>query len=106
MRRPIDVKLVSFIALSAPNPVVDFKTQVQKVNAQGQSVVSVKVAASAEDDSEIWEIRVAGQPKGIVAGAVLEVRQLTLRKWEIGDRHGETFVASAIEVAPPATPKA
>jgi hypothetical protein len=106
MRRPIDAKLLSFIALSAPNPVVDFKTQVQKVNAQGQPVVSVSVAASADDGSEIWEIRVPGQPKGIVPGAVLEVRQLTLSRWEIGDRHGETFVAGALEIAAPATPKA
>lgn len=56
------------------------------------------MAVTAGERPEQLSVRVAGQPTGVGLGCQVKVRELVARTWEIGDRHGLSFRATAIEL--------
>jgi hypothetical protein len=105
MRLPIDTTTLSLIAGSEPRPVLDMEGRPRADRATGEVLYAVDVVALGGDDgAEVWPIRIAGEPKGIRQGQPIRVSGLTAAPWEMENRHGITFRASAIE--PMAPPKA
>jgi len=96
---PVDAAAMTFIAMSRPEPVVDFTTRQPKTDQAGQPVYTVQVAAMFEDQGEILPVKVAGQPSGIEQGMRVELVGLVATPWEMGDRNGVAYRASAIRPA-------
>ena len=57
------------------------------------------VALGGKDGAEVWNVRMAGEPKGIATGQPVKVQGLTAMTWEIDGRHGISFRARLIESA-------
>jgi hypothetical protein len=99
MRLPVDVAAMTFIAMSRPEPVVDFTTRQPKTDQAGQPVFTVQVAAMFEEQGEILPVKVAGQPVGIEQGMRVELAGLVATPWEMGDRSGVAYRAASIRPA-------
>ena len=102
----MDTRGESFLAVKAPEMTVDFVTKAPKLNATGQPIYAASLVRSCEFGEEVIIVKVAGQPKGITTGTPVTVHDLIHSDWEIGDRHGVSFRASAIEAKSPVVPKA
>lgn len=99
MKLPIDTTRITFIAASAPEPVVDFETKAAKVDESGQPVYGVQVVALSEGGAEVISVKVSGELKGITQGSALKLMDLTAQSWAMGDRSGIAFRANRIESA-------
>ncbi len=96
MRLPVQTAAMVFIAMSRPEPVVDFTTRQPKTDQAGQPVFTVQVAAMFEDQGEILAVKVAGQPAGVDQGVRVELAGLVATPWEMGERSGVAYRAAAI----------
>ncbi len=71
----------------------------------GLTTYQVGVCLMAGSQAEVINVTVAGEPKGVVQGLPVQVRDLAAVPWENEGRHGIAFRASAITpLTPPATP--
>ena len=96
MRLPIDTSAVSFISAGAPEPAVDFDTKAQKVEG-GLPIYNVHLLAVGAGGRDVITVKVAGEPKGIGEFTPVKVRELVATTWEIDNRFGVSFRASAVE---------
>lgn len=99
MKLPIDTTRITFIAASAPEPVVDFETKAAKVDESGQPVYGVQVVALSEGGADVISVKVSGELKGITQGSALKLMDLTAQSWAMGDCWGIAFRANRIEPA-------
>ncbi len=99
MRLPVHTAAMTFIAMSRPEPVVDFTTRQPKTDQAGQPVYTVQVAAMFEDQGEVLAVKVAGEPAGVDQGVRVELAGLVATPWEMGDRSGVAYRAAAIRPA-------
>lgn len=107
MRLPINVDSLAFIAVALPEAVVDFDSKQPRTDPDGRPIFAVGVVALGNEGADILTVKVSGQPKGITQGAPVRVTDLVATTWQMGDRHGVSFRAEAIEsIATPATTKA
>ncbi|MBC3843589.1 hypothetical protein GXW82_35440 [Streptacidiphilus sp. 4-A2] len=73
----------------------------------GLTMYQVGVCLMAGSQAEVINVTVAGEPKGVVQGVPVQVRDLAAVPWENEGRHGIAFRASAITpLTPPAAPPA
>lgn len=99
MRLPVNTAAMTFIAMSRPEPVVDFTSRQPKTDQAGQAIYTVQVAAMFEDQGEILPVKVAGEPAGIGQGMRVELVGLVATPWEMGDRNGVAYRAASIRPA-------
>jgi hypothetical protein len=98
MRFPIDVRNLTFIAGSDPAGVMDMEGRQRADKATGEPLWGLDlVALGGKDGAEVWNVRIAGEPKGISTGQPLKVRGLTAMTWEIDGRHGISFRVDGLE---------
>jgi hypothetical protein len=70
----------------------------------GLTVYQVGVCLMAGTQAEVINVSVAGEPKGVVQGVPVQVRDLAAVPWENEGRHGIAFRASAITPLTASTP--
>jgi hypothetical protein len=100
MRFPIDVSKLSFIAGSDPAGVTDMEGRQRSDKATGELLWGLDlVALGGKDGAEVWNVRIAGEPKGISTGQPVKVQGLTAMTWEIDGRHGISFRVDGLEGA-------
>lgn len=105
MKLPIDTSSLDFIAVSIAEPLMDFDSKQQRVDADGKGAFAVSVVAIGGQGADILVVKLAGEPKGLALGAQVKVTGLVATTWQMGDRHGVSFRADKIEVLS-TTPKA
>ena len=100
MRLPIDLSNLSFIAGSDPAGVLDMEGRQRADKATGELLWGLDlVALGGKDGAEVWQVRIAGEPKGISTGQPVKVQGLTAMTWEIDGRHGVSFRVDGLEAA-------
>lgn len=100
MRFPIDVSSLTFIAGSDPAGVLDMEGRQRKDKATDTPLWGLDlVALGGKDGAEVWNVRIAGEPKGISTGQPVRVEGLTAMTWEIDGRHGISFRVDRLEAA-------
>ena len=104
MRLRVDTAQLTFLVVAAAAPVRDFESGRAKVE-DGVALFSVRLVAMdpGSGDAEIINVKVPGEPAGLVPGQPVVLRELTAQPWSIGDKSGVAFRASAVE---PATTRA
>lgn len=101
MRLPIDTQHLTFIAASAPEPVLDFDSKAPRTDTDGRQIFAVGVVALGSEGADVLSVKVAGQPRGITQGLPVRVSGLVGTTWQMGDRHGVSFRAEVIEAVTP-----
>jgi hypothetical protein len=97
MRLPIDTQLVRFVTAEPAEPVIDFETKTQRVDASGQALFNVHLFALGSGSRDSITVKIAGEPKGLGEFMPVRVTQLMASTWEVGDKHGVSFRAERIE---------
>lgn len=97
MKLPIETSSLDFLAVSVPEPLIDFDSKQQRVDADGKAVFAISVVAIGGEGADILVIKLAGEPKGLALGAQVKVTGLVATTWQMGDRHGVSFRAETIE---------
>jgi len=96
-RFPIDLSGLTFIAGSEPAGVTDMNGAPRPDKATGELLWQLDlVVLGLEDGAEVWQTRIAGEPKGINTGQMLHVEGLSAMTWEMEGRHGTSFRARVI----------
>ena len=96
MRLRVDTSGLRFVLVGGPHPVLEFGTTEPKTDEAGVPLYQVKVTAIGEDAPEIFTVKVPGEPKEVVLGLMVELRELTAQPWTIGDKSGVAFRAAAV----------
>jgi len=100
-RFPIDLVGLTFIAGSDPEGVLDMDGRPRPDKATGELLWQLDlVVLGLEDGAEVWQTRIAGEPKGVGVGQLLHVEKLTAMTWEMEGLHGTSYRARVIEAAP------
>ncbi len=97
MRLPIDTTEMKFLAVTAPERVLDFDTKQPKADADGQPLYGIRLVALNGDGSEIISVKLGGAPIGVSAGEFVNVTGLVASPWENNGRSGISFRADKIE---------
>jgi hypothetical protein len=95
----VDTNGVTFRAACDPAPVLkDREKGVLATDAKtGQTMWSVELLVKApESRSEVWTVKVVGEPEGVQDGDIVQVLNLAGQDWENGGRHGIAWRAEAI----------
>jgi hypothetical protein len=96
MRLPIDTSAMTFMCASEPAPVLDFETKQQKADENGQALFATQVVVLADGGAQVVSLKTPGRPD-VQPGQMLAARELVAIPWEIGDRNGIAFRASALD---------
>jgi hypothetical protein len=99
---PLDTSKLSCLALGGPEPVTDFTSKRPKTDEDGRPWFVVEVAVRYDGQSEIWPVKVAGEPAGIAAGVPVVLEGAALLPWVMGERFGIAYRAAAIHPITPA----
>ncbi|MGH8931759.1 MAG: hypothetical protein ACRDZO_14330 [Egibacteraceae bacterium] len=89
---------MTFLLVAAPIPVRDFDTGRAKIE-DGVPLFSVRLVAMGAGEAEIINVKVPGEPVGLVPGQQVVLAELTAQPWSIGDKSGVAFRALGIESA-------
>ncbi len=84
--------------VAAPQPVRDFESGRVKLE-DGVPLFSVRVVVMdpGSGEAEIVNVKVPGEPVGLVPGQPVALRELTAQPWSIGDKSGVAFRAIGVE---------
>lgn len=103
---PVDVgRLGSLLCVVEPAPkLVSVETGEVKTDRDGRTVwtVGLAVREGSGRRASIVEVSVPGEPVGVVVGMPVQVTDLVAVSWQMGDRHGVSFRASAVTPVVPA----
>jgi len=100
---PLDTSRLVCLALGGPELVVDFTSKRPKTDEDGRPLFVVEVAVRCDGQSEIWPVKVAGEPAGIGAGVPVELEGAALLAWVMGERFGIAYRAASIRPVTPAS---
>jgi hypothetical protein len=94
----IDTSDLTFLLVAGATPVRDFESGRAKIE-DGQPVFSVRVVAMdpSSGEAEIINVKVPGEPTGLVPGQPVGLRELTAQPWNIGDKSGVAFRAAGVD---------
>jgi hypothetical protein len=94
----VDTAALTFLVVAAPVPVRDFESGRAKLE-DGVPLFSVRVVAMdpGSGEAEIINVKVPGEPVGLVPGQPVVLRELTAQPWSIGDKSGVAFRAIGVE---------
>ena len=98
MKLKVDTSELTFLLVAAPVPVRDFDTGRAKIE-DGVPLFSVRLVAMGTGGAEIINVKVPGEPVGLVPGQQVVLAELTAQPWSIGDKSGVAFRALGIESA-------
>jgi hypothetical protein len=100
VRLRVDTSALTFLVVADAVPVRDFESGRAKVE-DGQPLFSVRLVAMdpGSGDAEIINVKVPGEPVGLIPGQPIRLRELTAQPWSIGDKSGVAFRATAVEPA-------
>ncbi len=98
MKLRVDTAELTFLLVAAPIPVRDFDTGRAKIE-DGVPLFSVRLVAMGAGEAEIINVKVPGEPVGLVPGQQVVLAELTAQPWSIGDKSGVAFRALGIESA-------
>lgn len=101
MRLPIDTTAVRFVSAGAAEVDVDFATKAAKTDETGRTIYKVNLFAVGAGGHDIVTVKVAGEPKGLGEFTPVRVHGLIASTWQMDNRYGVSFRASAIEAASP-----
>lgn len=100
----VDQTNTTFIAASEPRPVLDYATKRPKADEDGQPLYQVQVVAIGPDRADVINVKVAGEPLGVVRQAPLKITGLRATYYELPDerdsrktRSGMAYRAERIE---------
>ena len=82
--------------VGGPDPVLESGSTEPRTDETGVPLYQVKVTAIGDDAPEILAVKVPGEPKDVVLGFMVELRELTAQPWTIGDKSGVAFRAAAV----------
>lgn len=105
MRLPIDTSRLQFLVVAA-EPLRKFEegrprdAWAPRVDANGEVLWGVQLVAIGDGEAEIIRVSVPGEPK-LAQGEMVRVENLTAQAWEMGERSGVSFRASAIKALAP-----
>ena len=100
MKLPIDTSALRFLCAVAPEPVIDFDSKRPKTDESGAPLYAVQLVVLADGGAEVITAKVAGEPKGVTAGATVRVVGLVANPWAMGERSGVAYRAERIEPMP------
>ncbi len=60
---PIDTQAVRFVTAGPAEPVIDFETKTQRVDASGQALFNVHLFTVGSESRESITVKVGGEPK-------------------------------------------
>lgn len=95
MRLPIDTTNMTLVA-GKVEPVTDFETKKHKADANGELLYAVDLVAFGDEGPQIWPVKVAGEPRGVIVGQAVKVSGLVAVPWAMEDRHGISFRAASL----------
>ncbi|MGH8930059.1 MAG: hypothetical protein ACRDZO_05330 [Egibacteraceae bacterium] len=98
MKLRIDTSDLTFLLVTTPVPVRDFDTGRAKLE-DGVPLFSVRLVAMGTGEAEIINVKVPGEPVGLVPGQPVVLAELTAQPWDIGDKSGVAFRALGVESA-------
>ena len=98
MKLRVDTAELTFLVVAAPVPVRDYDTQ-QVKREDGVPLFSVRLVAMGAGEADIINVKVPGEPVGLVPGQPVMLRELTAQPWSIGDKSGVAFRAIGVESA-------
>lgn len=96
MRLPIDTRELRFVVAESPTPVKVFGSDQVKKDRDGQDIYSLAVLVTGLDKADVMTIKVPGPVEAQALEPVV-LRGLTAEHWEMGDRSGVSFRATALE---------
>ena len=99
MRFPIDTAGMTFLAAGPPEPVTDFDTKAPRIGEDGQPLFSLSLVGLGPEGAQVFPVKLAGEPKGIVQGTAVKVTGLVATYWELNGRSGVSFRAQRVEPA-------
>ena len=106
MKLPIDVSRITLIAISEPEPKLEFGQLIQRNNSQGIPLFTISVLLSGTGDHQDPTTRItfaSSQSPTIKRGDVLTAKALTARYWTMREngreRYGISFEADTLEVS-------
>ncbi|MGP4112519.1 SCO3933 family regulatory protein [Streptomyces sp. 4N509B] len=102
---PVDTSRLGVLrcAVAPEAKISNYETQEVKKDRDGTTIYTVAVMVRQDGRRvSVIEIAVPGEPKGVVEGAEVRVTGLEAFAWNMGDRHGISFRASAITPVLPA----
>ena len=98
MKLRVDTSELTFLLVAAAVPVRDFDTGRAKLE-DGVPLFSVRLVAMGAGEAEIINVKVPGEPVGLVPGQQVVLAELTAQPWSIGDKSGVAFRALGIDSA-------
>ncbi len=96
MRLPINTEQMTFLAVAAPEAVLDYETKTPKADGNGELLYSVQLVAMHDGAAEIISVKIAGDPAGVTEGVPLYLTGLVAQPWTMGDRAGVSYRAQRI----------
>ena len=104
MKLRVDTAQLTFLTVAAPVPVRDYDTQ-QVKREDGVPLFSVRLVAMdpASGEADIINVKVPGEPVGLIPGQPVVLRELTAQPWTIGEKSGVAFRAIGVEPVPAGT---
>ena len=97
MKFPIDITNLKFGSGGKSVPVIDFATKQPRVDENGIPLYKVSLFVITADGPEVFEVKVAGEPKGLSDLGPVKVTNLVAQNWDMGNMHGISFRADRIE---------
>lgn len=107
---PIDTnRLTSLLCVSLPEPRADFTTGEAKTDRNTglpEYVVGVLAKIPGDRRAFVLDVRVPGEPAGLIEGQPVQLHGLTGSTWSQNGRNGVSYRADEILPATPTTPPA
>jgi hypothetical protein len=98
MRLPIDTQAVKFASAGPAEPILDYDTKAPKLDESGTPLFNVPLFAAGGGVKDSINVKVSGEPKGLVEFTQVKVIGLVAITWEVGTNHGVSFRAERIEL--------
>ncbi|SFF54087.1 hypothetical protein SAMN05216251_11832 [Actinacidiphila alni] len=99
---PVDTaRLGAILCVVPPEPRVNPETGQIRVDRDGNTIYVVGCVVRQVEGrrSDVIEVAVPGEPRGLDAGMRVEIAELTAIQWQMGDRSGTSWRATAITPA-------
>jgi hypothetical protein len=104
MRLPIDTSRLKFLAVAPAEPLKQYEegkpreAWAPRTDVNGEVLWRAQLVALGDGEAEIIRVAVPGDPN-VSQGEMVRVEGLTAQAWEMGDRSGMAFRATAIRSA-------
>jgi len=100
MGLPVDTSKAVVICGSVPEAMVDRRTGERRTNAEGAPLWRVWLVLLADDEPAVMRVKTTTEPKGLVKGQPVVVRDLVASSWTTPEgKEMDLYQASSIEGA-------